>query len=426
MYSLLHYSLHYDSFTPLHACRSCAKDAIGYETTIHIELGGEHFSASGLMVTERNWLEVYPYTNWGGGATLPALRGGESFAPAAVDFKEGRTQPPPRLTERDLLSKMDEFGIGTDATVAEHIQKQLERGYATKDQSGASQVFAPTALGLALISAYRKMGLRSLWQPALRGLIERNIAAVASGQRTKEEVLVEAVEHFRGDFAAAQSQAGILVEEVAAIVFPQAIAGGSIAHGGPHVFGQGGPRGVGSGGNGNGGGGYPFGPCPCGGQLLLLPTPAPSVSCSSAPLCRFRVDFPRATQSVQVSEELCEACAGVSKLQLVFNRMLVPPGSAPSLTSCVLCDAELKALLQTLGPPVRRAEPGGGRGAVGRGRLAARGGRGGGAARGGGAGRAAARGTGGRSGRGRSVVASGQPYQPYQAGRGSGRGQQAW
>ena len=28
---------------------------------------------------------------------------------------------------------MEEYGIGTDATVADHIQKQLERGYATKD-----------------------------------------------------------------------------------------------------------------------------------------------------------------------------------------------------------------------------------------------------------------------------------------------------
>ena len=40
---------------------------------------------------------------------------------------QGATEPPPRLTERDLLTKMEEHGIGTDATIAEHIQKQLER-----------------------------------------------------------------------------------------------------------------------------------------------------------------------------------------------------------------------------------------------------------------------------------------------------------
>ena len=34
-------------------------------------------------------------------------------------------------------------------------------------------------------SAYRKMGLANLWLPTLRGVIERNITAVAAGQRNK-------------------------------------------------------------------------------------------------------------------------------------------------------------------------------------------------------------------------------------------------
>ncbi len=45
-------------------------------------------------------------------------------------FMQGATQPPPRLTEASLIALMERHGIGTDATVAEHINKQLERGYA--------------------------------------------------------------------------------------------------------------------------------------------------------------------------------------------------------------------------------------------------------------------------------------------------------
>jgi DNA topoisomerase-3 len=41
---------------------------------------------------------------------------------------QGQTQPPPRLTEASLIGLMERHGIGTDATVAEHINKQLERG----------------------------------------------------------------------------------------------------------------------------------------------------------------------------------------------------------------------------------------------------------------------------------------------------------
>lgn len=40
---------------------------------------------------------------------------------------QSATQAPSRLSERDLIAKMEAYGIGTDATVAEHIQKQLDR-----------------------------------------------------------------------------------------------------------------------------------------------------------------------------------------------------------------------------------------------------------------------------------------------------------
>ena len=78
---------------------------------------------------------------------------------------QGRTQSAARLSERDLIALMEQHNIGTDATVAEHIQKQLDRGYATKD---GNMTFWPTSLGEALVGAYRKMGLENLWLPNLR------------------------------------------------------------------------------------------------------------------------------------------------------------------------------------------------------------------------------------------------------------------
>ena len=78
---------------------------------------------------------------------------------------QGITHPPPKLSERDLINAMERHGIGTDATVADHIQKQLDRGYAVKD---ASALFSPSPLGEALIAGYHKMGLSNLWQPNLR------------------------------------------------------------------------------------------------------------------------------------------------------------------------------------------------------------------------------------------------------------------
>ena len=40
--------------------------------------------ATGLMVIERNWLDVYPYTNWGGISNLPVFRPGDTFSPSEL------------------------------------------------------------------------------------------------------------------------------------------------------------------------------------------------------------------------------------------------------------------------------------------------------------------------------------------------------
>lgn len=42
------------------------------------------------MVTERNWLEVYPYTKWGGNDSLPHLQEGHTFIPSHLMLKEVR------------------------------------------------------------------------------------------------------------------------------------------------------------------------------------------------------------------------------------------------------------------------------------------------------------------------------------------------
>jgi DNA topoisomerase-3 len=45
---------------------------------------------------------------------------------------DGETKAPTLLTESDLISKMDQNGIGTDATIHEHIKTVQERNYAFK------------------------------------------------------------------------------------------------------------------------------------------------------------------------------------------------------------------------------------------------------------------------------------------------------
>ena len=71
-----------------------------------------------------------------------------------IKVHEGKTSPPELLTEADLVSLMDEKGIGTDATISEHIHTIFLRGYAEKK----GIYIHPTILGESLVKIYQDIG----------------------------------------------------------------------------------------------------------------------------------------------------------------------------------------------------------------------------------------------------------------------------
>jgi DNA topoisomerase III len=201
----------------------CSQDAKGSRTEIGIQYGPEVFNASGLTVLERNYLDVYPYDKWTSSQVLPQFQVGEVFEPTEANMRDGKTSPHGYLTEPELIALMDANGIGTDATMAEHIAKIKEREYVNtrprtrrprqdndngdetsedeeeappdagrgrgrvrgrgrarggrrgganggdrQDTTGV-QEFVPTTLGVALVEGYDKMGFEiSLAKPFLR------------------------------------------------------------------------------------------------------------------------------------------------------------------------------------------------------------------------------------------------------------------
>ncbi|KII60986.1 DNA topoisomerase 3-alpha [Thelohanellus kitauei] len=119
-----------------HFLATCSFDGAGQETKISVKLGTEsvyifcqQFKCTGLLITDRGYLEVYPYDKW------------------SDHMDPGETTPPSLLTEADLISLMEKYQIGTDATHAEHIETIQKREY-TYLVDGH---FLPTCLGMGLI-----------------------------------------------------------------------------------------------------------------------------------------------------------------------------------------------------------------------------------------------------------------------------------
>jgi DNA topoisomerase-3 len=89
----------------------CSTNAEGLSTNVDIEVAGEGFSTSGLVILARNYLEVYPYDKWSD-SHVPNFQQGERFMPSVCEMKDGQTASPAYLTEADLVGLMDKNGIG--------------------------------------------------------------------------------------------------------------------------------------------------------------------------------------------------------------------------------------------------------------------------------------------------------------------------
>jgi DNA topoisomerase-3 len=235
----------------------CSEDAQGTARDVEIQYGDETFHAHGVVVEARNYLDVYPYENWTSNI-LPNFTLGERFEPLQAMMTEGKTVAPGFLTEPDLIALMDANGIGTDATMAEHIAKIKERKYvemrpwgsggaADADDNDASssgrgrggrggrggrtarggrrgngavvvpngragvEEFIPTTLGVALIRGYDEIGLEtSLGKPFLRKQMELSMKEICDGRKTRNDVVRESLRQYKQMFDLTEERIAVL------------------------------------------------------------------------------------------------------------------------------------------------------------------------------------------------------------------------
>lgn len=109
-------------------------------------------------------------------------------------LQEGKTTAPKLLSESELIDQMNKNGIGTDATMHDHIQTIQKRNYAIKD---SRFMFTPTPLGLALCNSYEQLGF-TLSKPDLRAKMERLMTNVAEGSTERNVIITEIMDEMKG------------------------------------------------------------------------------------------------------------------------------------------------------------------------------------------------------------------------------------
>jgi len=183
-----------------HFLACCSRNATGSETKVTIKVKGETFIATGLTIEDMGYMEVYPYDKWTA-REIPQYQVGEVIVNFQIAIRDGSTTAPMLLTEADLITLMDKYGIGTDATHAEHIHKIQERNYV---KMTTDRRFKPTFLGMALVDGYNHMGQELLSRPHLRAGLERELEDIVQGRKTRAAVLASQIQIYRNIFSIAE------------------------------------------------------------------------------------------------------------------------------------------------------------------------------------------------------------------------------
>uniref|UniRef100_A0A667XA94 DNA topoisomerase n=1 Tax=Myripristis murdjan TaxID=586833 RepID=A0A667XA94_9TELE len=314
-------------FIVRHFLACVSQDALGQETVVDIDIAQEKFSASGLMIIARNYLDVYPYDRWST-KVIPVYEQGSQFQPSAIEMVDGQTSPPQLLTEADLISLMEKHGIGTDATHAEHIETIKSRMYVGLT---ADQRFLPGELGMGLVEGYNSMGYE-MSKPNLRAELEADLKLVSEGRKDKRSVLQHHILKYKAVFIESARKAKKLDEALSPYL------------GAAQEFTEQEQQDMEI--------PLPVRKCPhCRRDMVLKKRREGNgkfLSCMGYPACKTAVWFPDTVLEVSRDESVCSTCQPhpVHMLKFKFRRGSLPPMMPLEFVGCIGgCDETLREVL---------------------------------------------------------------------------------
>ncbi|XP_059446946.1 DNA topoisomerase 3-beta isoform X1 [Corylus avellana] len=178
-----------------HFIGTVSPDCKYVRTKVEFSIGGESFHCTGQHVTVEGFTSVMPWLGVNE-RNLPRFMKGEKIEVSKVELYEGSTISPDYLSESEVISLMEKNGIGTDASIAVHINNICERNYV---QVQAGRKLVPTALGITLIRGYQCID-PDLCLPDIRSFIEQQITLVANGQMNHSHVVQHVLQQFKQKF----------------------------------------------------------------------------------------------------------------------------------------------------------------------------------------------------------------------------------
>lgn len=203
-------------------------NALAFEReVVECDLEGHRFAAEQVRVKSLGFAGACPWVLKDIGAKPKGqneekdenqLHQGTKLAITSSKLEHLQTRPPSFLQEHELIQLMDTHSIGTDASVATHVNNIVERGYVVLcDENGIllrpprpprpgqktlprqiGRYMVPTTLGMELINLFESVPFSVhdaeqspalLTRPAIRAQMEQEVKQIANGKMDKDTCL---------------------------------------------------------------------------------------------------------------------------------------------------------------------------------------------------------------------------------------------
>ncbi|MBP1448781.1 MAG: type IA DNA topoisomerase [Thermoproteus sp.] len=191
-----------------HFLATLSPPAVVERQRIAVSFGPLALSAEGRRILRRGYWEIYPWEEEEE-EPLPRLRAGQEARMASAKVEERETEPPPRMTEAELLRLMRRYGIGTDATMQDHIHTNVVRGY----MKLAGGRCIPTPLGMSVASALMKYAKPAI-DPGVRSKMEAMLQEIAAGRAHPAEVFSQVKGEFASYYKALEDKRAEIAGEI--------------------------------------------------------------------------------------------------------------------------------------------------------------------------------------------------------------------
>ena len=183
-----------------HFLATLSPPAVVEKQKIAAAFGPLVLETDGRRVLSRGYWEIYPYEEEEE-KPLPYVRRGDATALLSAKIERRETEPPPRMTESELLKLMRRYGIGTDATMQDHIHTNVIRGY----MKIAGGKCVPTPLGMSLATALMKHA-KPIIDPEVRSKMEAALQEIAAGRMDSTKVIASIREEFKRYYKALEDK----------------------------------------------------------------------------------------------------------------------------------------------------------------------------------------------------------------------------